>query len=261
MKIAYVANDRVLSVHDLSGGEAEDRTLSPPGLRCTWPICSSDGRFVAFSGYAGGSNGNVLMGVYVAELDGGGPGLIYSNEPGTDAIARGTPHYCSWSPDGARLAFVASTSSGLALYMWDAATGDPPRVIHEGGPLYFTWSHHSSEMFIHSFTSHYMATASGEGSQGQFPGVSTRYMSPSWAGDGNRIAFFLDGDRDRQRLVAIDLDGQAVRVLTEISGIAAAAWRPGSSQVGLVKAMIGSSGFYSGLWTIDYENAGRSAAD
>ena len=194
-----------------------------------------------------------MTGVYVTDADGDGPGLIYSNEPGTDAIARGTPHYCSWSPDGSRLAFVASTQRGLALFAWDSQDDAPPRLVHEGGPLYFTWSPNSADVFIHSFTEHHLSGATGERDPSQFPGISTMYMAPSWSDDGGRIAFFLDGERGRQRLVTIDLDGRTVKVLTEFSGIGAAAWRPGSAQLGLTRTMIGSSGFYSGLRIMDYE--------
>ncbi len=251
MKIAYSARDSTLRVCDLSRPNAEDAVLSVPGLRCVWPVWSPDGDLIAFSGYAGGSNGNAMLGVYVVRPDGTGPGLIYANEPGADAIARGTPHYCSWSPDASKLAFVAQTRAGLALFAWRADSDGSASLKLEGGPMYFTWSPDSEELYVHSFTGHHLVGASDGRMPRQFPGVSTQYMAPSWARDGGRIAFFLDADRGRQRLVTVDLDDQAVRVLTEFPGIAAVSWRPRHLQVGLVKTMIGSSGFYSGLTLID----------
>ena len=78
-------------------------------------------------------------------------------------------------------------------------------------------------------------------------------MSPSWDKTRRRISFFLDADQGRQRLITIDLQDQAVKVQAEFPGIAAAAWRPGAPELGLVRSMIGSSGFYSGLHVIDCE--------
>ena len=252
MRIAYAAPDRSIQVcePDLPGHNAT--TISVPGLRCTWPIWSPTGDLVAFSGQSGGSNGSGGLGLYAASVDELGPGLIYSNEPGSGGIAQGTPHYSCWSPDGARLAFIAQTAGGLTLFDWDRSMGSRARRLLDGGPMYFSWSPDSAELYVHSFTGHYLVDATGEEEPRQFPGISTQYMSPSWAGDSQRIGFFLDAGQNRQRLVAIDLEDQAVKVLTEIGGVAAVAWRPGSAQIGLVSAMIGSTGFYSGLTLIDH---------
>ena len=233
--------------------DVPDRVLSVPGLRCTWPLASSGGDLVAFSGYAGGSNGSARLGLYVTHLDDQGPGLIYANEPGTDGIADGTPHYLCWAPDGSKLAFIAQTLQGLSLFVWDGASGGPPMHLLDGGPMYFSWSHTSDELFVHSFTGHYLVRVASNSPPDQFPGLSTQYMSPSWDKTKRRISFFLDADQGRQRLVTIDLQDQAVKVQAEFPGIAAAAWRPGAPQLGLVRAMIGSSGFYSGLQIIDCE--------
>ena len=251
MNIAYAAHDSAIRVHNSADPDAPDRLLSVPGLRCTWPLSSPGGDLVAFSGYAGGSNGSARLGVYVSGIDSRGPGLIYANEPGSDGIARGTPHYVCWSPDGSKLAFIAQTTRGLTLFVWDASSKESPRAFLDGGPMYFSWSHTSDELFVHSFTGHYLVNVSSDASPEQFPGLSTQYMSPSWDRIRRRIAFFLDANQGRQRLVTIDLQEQAVRVQTEITGIAAAAWRPGLPQLGLARAMIGSSGFYSGLHVID----------
>ena len=253
MKIAYAAHDQSIRVHDLAAPDEVDRVLSVPGLRCTWPLASPGGDLVAFSGYAGGSNGSARLGLYVTHVDDRGPGLIYANEPGTDGIANGTPHYLCWSPDGSKLAFIAQTLQGLSLFAWDYASGSPPMHLLDGGPMYFSWSSSSDELFVHSFTGHYLIRPSSDGPPNQFPGLSTQYMSPSWDKTRRSISFFLDGDQGRQRLVTIDLQDQAVKVQTEISGIAAAAWRPGAAHLGLVRSMIGSSGFYSGLQVIDCE--------
>ncbi len=237
----------------MSDPDAADRIVSVPGLRCTWPLASGAGDLVAFSGYAGGSNGSARLGLYVANLEGQGPGLIYTNEPGTDGIANGTPHYLCWSPDGTRLAFIAQTLQGLSLFVWDSTSGGPPGHLLDGGPMYFSWSHTSDELFVHSFTGHYLVRVASDSPPEQFPGLSTQYMSPSWDKTRRRISFFLDAEQRRQRLVTIDLQDQAVKVQTEFPGIAAATWRPGVPQLGLVRSMIGSTGFYSGLQVVDCE--------
>ena len=249
MKVAYVGHDRVLRVHDTLSPGDEDLALSVPGLRCNWPVWSPDGERVAFSGYSG----DETLGVYITGYDNPGPGLIYSNEVGTGEIARATPHYCSWSPDGSRLAFVAQTSSGLSLFVWGGDSRNSPRVAQDGGPMYFTWSPDSSQIYTHSFLQHYLIDVSEEALPQQFPGRGTQYMSPSWGREGDGIAFFLDGEHGKQRLVVINLKDSSARMLTEFYGLAAVAWRPGYAQLGMVKETIRNTGFYSGLWLVDYE--------
>ena len=249
MKLAYVGHDRVLRVHDTQTPDAEDFVLSVPGLRCTWPVWSPDGEAVAFSGYSS----EEALGVYVTGYETPGPGLIYSNEPGTGEIASATPHYCSWSPDGARLAFVAQTGRGLTLFVWDKGDTGEPRVAQDGGPMYFAWSPDSDEIYTHSFLDHYLVDATKEATPQQFPGRGTQYMSPAWGREGDGIAFFLDGEHGKQRLLVINLKDSSARMLTEFYGIAAVAWRPGYAQLGMVKETIRNTGFYSGLWLVDYE--------
>ncbi len=249
MKFAYVGHDRVLRVHDTLNPDDEDFALSVPGLRCNWPVWSPDGERVAFSGYSD----DETLGVYVTGYENPGPGLIYSNEAGTGEIARATPHYCSWSPDGSMLAFVAQTGRGLSLFVWDGDSRDSPRVAQDGGPMYFAWSPDSTQIYTHSFLDHYLIDATAEADPRQFPGRGTQYMSPSWGREGDGIAFFLDGEHGKQRLLVINLRDSSARMLTEFYGIAAVAWRPGYAQLGMVKETIRNTGFYSGLWLVDYE--------
>ena len=253
MKVAYVGHDGALSVHDMQRPEAENLVLSVPGLRCTWPVWSPDGEAVAFSGYAGGSDGGTMLGVYVTGYETPGPGLIYSNEAGTGEIAGATPHYCSWSPDGARLAFVAQTGRGLTLFVWDKGDTGDPRTAQDGGPMYFAWSPNADEIYTHSFLDHYLVDATRQGTPQQFPGRGTQYMSPAWGRWEDGIAFFLDGEHGKQRLLVINLKDSSARMLTEFYGLAAVAWRPGFAQLGMVKETIRNTGFYSGLWLVDYQ--------
>ena len=253
MKVAYVGHDRVLRVHDTRIPDAEDLVLSVPGLRCTWPVWSPDGETVAFSGYAGAGQGGEMLGVYVTGYETPGPGLIYSNEVGSGEIASATPHYCSWSPDGARLAFVAQTGRGLTLFIWNKNSRGNPSVAQDGGPMYFAWSPDSTEIYAHSFLEHYLIDVVNEGTPQQFPGRGTQYMSPAWGREEDGIAFFLDGENGKQRLVVINLRDSSARMLTEFYGLAAVAWRPGFAQLGMVKETIRNTGFYSGLWLVDYQ--------
>lgn len=249
MKVAYVGHDRVLRVHDTLSPSDEDLALSVPGLRCNWPVWSPDGERVAFSGYSS----DETLGVYVTGYENPGPGLIYSNEVGAGEIARATPHYCSWSPDGSRLAFVAQTGRGLTLFVWNGDGRNSPRVAQDGGPMYFSWSPDSSQIYTHSFLDHYLIDLTTEAPPQQFPGRGTQYMAPSWGREGDGIAFFLDGEHGKQRLVVINLKDSSARMLTEFYGIAAVAWRPGYAQLGMVRETIRNTGFYSGLWLVDYE--------
>jgi TolB protein len=194
------------------------------------------------------------MGVYIVRPDGSELRLVYANEFGSGEIAPATPHYVRWSPDGETLTFIAQTlDGGLSLFSYRPDTGEPPRRLLSGGPLYFDWTHGSDSLMVHSSRRHQLVHLSPELAVRQLPGVSTLYMAPSCSPVDERIAMFLDAGNDEQRLVILDLKDDSVKVTLELTGIAACGWKPDGSAIALARDMRGNSGFYKGLWLIDPE--------
>ena len=149
--IAYVGHDGQLGTRDLAGGTG--RLLSEPGMRCTWPAWSPGGPpgegWLAFSAHRASTNGHGPIGLYIVRPDGSELRPVYSNDFGTGEIAPSTPHYACWSPDGEKLAFIAQTlEGGLTLYCYEPNTGEPPRTLLSGGPLYFSWTHGSESLMV-----------------------------------------------------------------------------------------------------------------
>ena len=186
------------------------------------------------------------------------PQLIYSNEPGTDAIAPLTPHYAMWSPDSRKLAIIANTSKGgLTLFVCDVSgTGQPAHQM-DGGPLYMSWSGDSRYLLVHSRRAHYLVDTRESQDVRQMPGSSTLYMAPSWSPTSNRMAIFSDVGDERQALLIAEVGDGGVKALTEVDGAGAFAWRPDGNAVGLVRYLDRQSGYYAGLWLLETEGPGE----
>lgn len=249
-RIVFAGHQGALNVCDADGGS--QRTLTSDGVSCVWPSCAPDGRAVAFSVVPAGGNGHGTLGVRVIPTDGSAPRQIYENEIGTDAIASRTPHYALWSPDSRKLAFIAQTrSGGLTLFLHDTASGDPPRRLVDGGPLYASWSQDSRFLMIHSQRNHYLADLNQGTGLAHVPGEATQYAAPAWSPRSNRVAMFRDSGRSRQTLLVADMDHGTVEVIAEVDGIASIGWSPDGSDIGLARAVGSRSGYYEGLWVVN----------
>ncbi|MCI0440479.1 MAG: hypothetical protein L0177_15310 [Chloroflexi bacterium] len=260
-KLAFAGHDGAIYLSDVDGGERQ--AVSPPGLSCNWPAWSPDGRFVAFSGYRSGANGNARLAAYLKELNDEPARAIYANERGSDAIARRVPHYFLWSPDSRKLLVVAQTlNAGLSLFLYERGVSATAERLLDGGPLYTSWSRDSRLVLAHSFRSHYMIDTRSRRETRQMPGSASLYMAPSWSPTSDRFAVFRDVDREQQSLVIADVRSGRAQGLTTVVGGAGFSWSPDGSSIALLRDLDQRTGYYDGIWLYDAEGGeGRQITD
>ena len=249
-RIAYASDDGLVYAIESEGGRP--RPLTPRGMTSTWPTWSPNGESVAFSGLRSGMNGHAQLDLYVTDADSPDARAIYANQPGTDAIARKTPHYALWSPDSSKLSFIAQTwESGLTLIVSDVTGDGGTSGLVNGAPLYMSWSADSRFLLAHSERSHYLIEF-GKGREArQMPGSSTGYMAPSWSPTGKEMALMRDSGGERQSLLVGNVDERSFRAVAEVVGRASLGWRPGGGYIGLARDLEAASGYYRGLWLVD----------
>ena len=256
-KLAYVRHDGVVCTVGLD--EGQETAVTPPGTSFAWPTWSPDGGRIVASGFRSGSNGHGFIGLYLLAPGEAEPRPIYSNEPGTDAIAWRTPHYSLWSPNSERVAFIAQSLGGLGLYVQDlSGSGEPQRLI-DGGPIYLGWSPDSRFLLVHSGGSHYLVDVEGSRDAVRLPGEAraSLYMTPSWSPKADRMAMFRSLGREHQALVVADAVSGTAQVLTEVDGAAAFAWRPDGNALAMVRGLDRKAGYYSGLWVMGADGSGE----
>ena len=249
-QIAYSGGDGLIYTADPEGAARDPVTA--PGVVCYWPTWSPDGSRIAFSRFRSGSNGGGRLETCVRVLEEVQDRTVHTNDGGTDAIARGTPHYFLWSPDSRRLAFIAQAHSvGLGLFVQDVhGSGDPARLV-EGGPLFISWSPDSRYLLAHFGQDHRLVDFYSDTDARQLPGAATLYMAPSWSPVANQMAMFRDSGGEGQTLFIADVDSGDARALTDIIGRGAFRWSPDGRSIGLVKDSDPQTGYFSGLWLLD----------
>ena len=255
-QLAYVGHDGAIHTMDVDDGGEE--AITPSDTLFTWPTWSPDGGQIAASSFRSGSNGHGRIDLYVLGLNGSSPRLIYTNEPGTDAIALRTPHYTMWSPDGRMLAFIAqSPGRGLSLHVVDVQGSGELEHLLDGGPMYLAWSFDSRFLLVHSGSSHYLVDFDGTREVREMPGTASAslYMTPSWSPVAGRMAIFRDLGQERQTLLVMDAIGGSVEAVAEVAGAGAFAWRPDGTAIGLARGLDRRSGYYEGLWLLSAEGS------
>ena len=227
--------------------------VSPAGQRCAWPVWSSDGAELMYSAYPhAGSNGHGAFRV-ISRPPGKPATTIYRNQPGTDAIAQHTPHYLMWSPDSAKVAFVAQTlMSGLSLFVADAAGTAVPVRLLDGAPLFFCWSQDSEYIFVHARELHYLIKLS-DPEPAQVPVATAGYQSPSASAVDGRIAMCGELSDTRQAIIVATIQGGA-EIIGEVEGSVGFSWRPGRNQLGYASGLNRGSGYYDRLSLLDADS-------
>ena len=145
-------------------------TMSPDGLQVqqvspdvegffTWPTWSPDAKAIVYSGVVD-EGGELQLSLYASDAAGTEDRVLYASERGeVGLLAQGVVHYPLWSPDGDRLAFIATTGGGLSLFM-DDLTDDPgAKRLLDDGPLWMSWSRDSSILAVHRGVDHFLIAA------------------------------------------------------------------------------------------------------
>ena len=252
-RIAIVGNDERVRLVNPDALDSPYRTVSSPGHRCAWPVWSPDGESVTYSAYpAAGSNGHGAFRV-VSKPEGQAARAIYTNEPGTDAIAQHTPHYTMWSPDGSKVAFIAQTlSSGMSLMVAGADGAGAPERLIGGAPLYFCWSVDSEYILVHARELHYLIRLS-EPEPAQVPIMSMSYQAPSVSSLDGRIAMCGEMSEAMQGIIVATIQGGS-EIVGEVEGLVALSWRPGRGQLAIVSGLDRGVGYYDRLTLLDADS-------
>ena len=252
-RIATIDSDERVMVVSPDAPDVANSILSAPGHRCAWPVWSPDGEVAMYSAYPSAfSNGHGAFRLISART-GEAAKALYTNEPGTDAIAQHTPHYAMWAPDGKKVAFIAQTlSSGMSLMVGDADGETAPVRLLGGAPLYFTWSLDSEYILAHARELHYLIRLS-EPEPAQVPVMSMRYQAPSMNPLDGRVVMCGEMSETVQGIIVATIQGGA-EIVGEVEGLAAVSWRPGRGQLAVASGLDRGSGYYDRIALLDADS-------
>jgi len=162
----------------------------------------------------------------------------------------------SWSPDGARIAYLASSPLpfGYDIYVIDAAGGEPLRLTQGDG--YYgkpSWSPDGRRLAFSAWIAGnheiYIVNADGSGLT-NVTRNSAYDADPSWSPDGSRLVFVSDRILGEEGIgvFVIDVDGSNLRSLSSVAGLwsSGPVWSPDGRQIILSVAanVAGAGGIY-----------------
>jgi hypothetical protein len=176
-----------------------------------------------------------------------GSSQIYALDPATRKPAQltfGVPGFCKErpascgfvhptpSPDGRRVAFFASQSCRVRLYV-AMADGANRRLVASSErcalPLAVEWSANSRRLVYSLGDSTYVAKADGSGSR-----LFAAGSSPAWSRDGNSLAYLTPGVSNGPQALAIRKGKRLRIVATDVAGFA---WSPTGQWIAVVRRL------------------------
>jgi Tol biopolymer transport system component len=243
-RIAYVNRDNQIFTVKPDGSDPVLITpprppLIPgqPDFFYTWPGWSPDSQRIVFSVAISPTGGGAPYLLMEATVDGSRanfPNLLFQNEPGTNTIVSGGPHYALWSPDSKKVSAIVSTSQGQAIILSDTVERSTlPLVL--GAPLYLGWSPDSEQILIHAGESLLLFEAPFTSDGGEtLAGSSPRYLTPQFAPNDNRAAYVVDSE-DGATLNIQDASGRERIEIVEVGALLFFRWSPSGEQLAMIK--------------------------
>lgn len=163
------------------------------------------------------------------------------NADGSGDRALGFGQAPSWSPDGTKIAYEASTGNTVETINWDIwvmnadGTAATRITTHPGRDLGPNWSPDGSKIAFYSYrdsgttpplnTEIYSMNADGS-AQSRLTNSAGEDYSPRWSPDGSKIAFTTDRDGNFEVYV-MNADGSAPQNLTRSPAIQGVSdWQP-----------------------------------
>jgi TolB protein len=208
-RIVVLADDGNIVTLHADGSDSRSLTEDASADRVyRQPTWSPSGERVAWAEIVTGGAG-LSTALRTARIDG-------SDATSADAESY-PPFYIHWGPDGNHLAYLSNWTRGIALRMVDVTGGGSRAVtLGQGQPYYFDWAPGERRMLTH-VGGERLALLSLDGSETRLPGASGVFGAPQWSADGQWLLYALR-DRDGQRLILADADGQRERDVLPFDG-------------------------------------------
>ena len=206
--IVYMAKetpDDYWAIYSMRADGTDPVRLTNAESNNTSPLCSSDGRHIAFVTDRDGNRE-----IYVMNAD-GNEQINLSGHPAEDW----TP---TWSPDGEQLAFASFRDGNWEIYVMDASGGEARRLTNNEAADYSpSWSPDGS---LIAFVSNrdgnldiYVMDSDGSG-QARFTYHEASDQSPTWTPDSEQLLWesYREGNME---IYAAYLDGSEMRNLSQ----------------------------------------------
>lgn len=199
-QLLVLGADGLLYICDVDATHHQTDLLARPktGHEILAPVWGPDGSWLAWS-ESDGVEGRIR----VMQTD----GELLLEQPGF-------PAFClDPSPDGSRLAQLASGPLGLELSVVDLATG-ATSLVARGAPLYWAWAPSGSRLAVHVHQRVFIAELAmlgGSVVEHQLSEGVDRFLSPWWSPAGGELVM-VDAE---ERLVALSLDGDVSATIAE----------------------------------------------
>lgn len=234
-RIAYVTSE--FEVFTVSPDGSDPIRVIPdpephPGYRYLWPFWFPSGDRILVNRIQPPDAFGARVALVSITADGSDtePVVIFEDDPVTNGIGGGAPHYTHFSPDGRWLAAVVGTQNGLVLSVFDMTDPRLSRVkrtdLTTGAPIYYDWSYHSSKLVLLRQTSRALPiglfdelAVIGISSNGEPTERILQFNRPMrsvwWAPDSGRVELSLvdTSDSRKVRWEVIDIEsGDSVHV-------------------------------------------------
>ena len=244
-RIAYVTPDAQLATITADGEDM--RQLTQGDAVHQFPAFSPDGEQIAVIGRD--AEGGFIT-VYSDEANASGEELYRD--------AAQSPFYLYWSPDSARVAFLANQPGGIGLNIANTTqTGEiQSELLSSGSPYYWQWREDAQEMLIHADT--------GEGSRVGFITLEDDTLEPNLADFGTFQAPGISADetyiayatgnrlRDDRRVIveSVEPDQGTKREVPHV-GVAALSWSPVANQLAIQSPAEDAARFFGPIRLLD----------
>ena len=232
----------------------------------TWPTWSADGTKLAASRVVVEEGGTDVT-LQVMDARTGRSETVYEDDGG-GLVAQGAPHYIYWAPSGDELSFLAATSDGLGLFVWDGTPGKPAGQINQGGPLYYQWSKDAGAMALHIGLEVIWAKPPDGGGARQSFESSGSFRVPAISPDGDSLAY-VDLEDGRMGLyVARTNDLGQARKIMDVGSPSAFMWSPDGTQIAVADQSVPRGPLFDRLMLVPVDgspittlSSGRSSND
>jgi Tol biopolymer transport system component len=166
------------------------------------------------------------------------------------ASDRDLPIYLMWSPDSAKVTFIANLVGGnnLVLNMVPAAGGET-QVLDVGAPFYWDWLPDSSGLVVHSggesaqASEHRLAllTLADGVVEDTFAIKPAFFQSPALSPDGSKLLLAIESDDGKSTLAVTDRLGSVQTAIATLEGSVAFAWSPDGARLAYIAGGAGQS--------------------